>query len=414
MPSAHAKCSPSSASIWFNCAGQPDAVASLPPEERDRETEASLEGTHRHKLFELGVETWDMLKAGLGDWPEEIDGRPVTPEDIGIVEQALRMLDELDLDWSTVQTETKVNIGQLYGLDDLCWGTVDLLARKGSSLYVVDLKTGGYPVSPDSLQLRLYAVGALYNHAYEIDEVNLVILQPKVSPVPKVYRAAPKEVTKWSSDACDTLFAVAQQDPPRTPGEHCRWCAYRGKCPERTGLAMSAAASVFKPIAEGPPPRANLETLESLADTALAEPVESLSPEHVGRILDLAILFEGWVSSVRARAQKMAEEGHPPPGWKLVAGRGSREWSGDDEAAVVAGLKRCGLTLADIYRKTVVSPAQAEKLDKIRTSRKAQAKLAALIIKKEGKPRLAPESDPSPALDRGSVFQPIDDTPEWA
>jgi len=79
------------------------------------------------------------------------------------------------------------------------------------------------------------------------------------------------------------------------------------------------------------------------------------------------------------------------PGYKLVAGRSTRRW-GDDAAATEALVELLG---DDAFApRSLLSPSQAESA----LGKKRKGEIAPLIVKPEGKPTLAPESDPRPAV----------------
>ena len=80
-------------------------------------------------------------------------------------------------------------------------------------------------------------------------------------------------------------------------------------------------------------------------------------------------------------------------GWKLVMGkRGSRQWEDADKAE--AALKAMRLKVDDMYTKNLKTPPAMEKFFK--TNPKQWAKVATLIVQPDGKPGVAPASDPRP------------------
>ncbi|MGJ0638236.1 DNA polymerase [Xenorhabdus bovienii] len=76
--------------------------------------------------------------------------------------------------------------------------------------------------------------------------------------------------------------------------------------------------------------------------------------------------------------------------------QGNRAWG--VEADAEAMLKTFKLKQDQMYTKKIISPPQAEKVLK-KDSPKKWAKLESLIIRSNGKPTVAPDSDPRPALD---------------
>ena len=91
--------------------------------------------------------------------------------------------------------------------------------------------------------------------------------------------------------------------------------------------------------------------------------------------------------------------GNLPPGFKLVEGRGSRQWGDPDAAAKLLKPKLKDKT----FERKLISVAQAEKeLKNAAVSPKFKKHLDSLIVRSQGKPVLAPESDKRPALSNGT------------
>jgi hypothetical protein len=101
-------------------------------------------------------------------------------------------------------------------------------------------------------------------------------------------------------------------------------------------------------------------------------------------------LIEGWLSSVETVVRERLEAGQDFPGFKIVEGRSLRRWGDESEAEKVLS----DLLGDDLYKKTMISPAQAEKALK-KDHRKV---LDDLVVKPAGKPTLAPESDKRPPI----------------
>jgi hypothetical protein len=128
--------------------------------------------------------------------------------------------------------------------------------------------------------------------------------------------------------------------------------------------------------------------------------------------LDKVDMIEDWCKAIRAEAERRLLDGQDVPGYKLVQGKkGARQWA--DAEAAEQMLKQFRVKLEDMYDLKLISPTTAEKLAKAETIGKRQwPKLQALITQSEGKPHVAPESDPRPALVRQPVaemFDPADD-----
>jgi len=105
--------------------------------------------------------------------------------------------------------------------------------------------------------------------------------------------------------------------------------------------------------------------------------------------------------------------GQAIPGLKVVNGRGSRAWA-HPEDEMVTKLKKIGIPAGALYVTKLISPAQAEKLTwekrdgtKVQVSDKMKLQMEReLIVKLAGKPTVASESDPRPAVvtDASAMF----------
>jgi hypothetical protein len=87
--------------------------------------------------------------------------------------------------------------------------------------------------------------------------------------------------------------------------------------------------------------------------------------------------------------------GEAVPGYKVIAGRGSREW--DDEAKVKRALRENGFPDDKTHTTELMSVAAMEKaLGK----KKVTELLEDHIVKKTGAPTIAPETDKRPVYNR--------------
>ena len=94
----------------------------------------------------------------------------------------------------------------------------------------------------------------------------------------------------------------------------------------------------------------------------------------------------------------MLSSGTTIPGWKLIAGKRSREWNGEEDQ-VARQLKKLGLKVGEIYEQKLLSPAAAQKLEgKICTTERRRKIFAEMWRWKDGAPQLAPESSEKPSI----------------
>lgn len=216
-------------------------------------------------------------------------------------------------------------------------------------LMVYDFKYGaGVPVEivdengNGNEQLLYYALGALETLNLKVQEVEIVIVQPRC-PHPKgSIRRLRLDVSTFIDFAADLKDAAERTESSETvyvPGDHCRWCPAAGVCPSLHSKAVTVAKHEFS--REVP-----------------------YNPQDLAKVLDWLPVLESWIDQVRNFAYGESLHGRPPPGWKVVAKRASRKWR-DEEEAISTLYKICD---AEDMNKDVIfdfklkSPAQIEKL----------------------------------------------------
>ena len=147
----------------------------------------------------------------------------------------------------------------------------------------------------------------------------------------------------------------------------------------------------------------------------------SLTSEKIREIVESAPLIRQFLEAVEAEALSRMKAGQPVPGLKLVNGRGSRSWKLDEEGTAEV-LKKMGLPKDAIFKTSVVSPAQVEKVTwkKVSKGEEVVKQLSArqlktleneYIVKMAGKLTVAPESDSRQAvtLDAAPLFSAIEE-----
>ena len=122
--------------------------------------------------------------------------------------------------------------------------------------------------------------------------------------------------------------------------------------------------------------------------------VPVLAPWEVAEVLQMEPLISLWLKRVKEQAQTTLLNGGEVPGFKVVAGRGTRAWT--DELEVAAKLS--SVYSQEEYTKTeLLSPAAMEKA--LGKKRVAEL-LEGLIETKTGAPTVVPETDKRPVYDR--------------
>lgn len=378
MPSAHAKLSPSASARWLECPGSVHAEPAAP----DVGSAASDEGTACHFVAEqcLVEDKQPAEFVGLTIKAEEKQ-RPVifTEEMAGWVNEAI--------DWvrdylaahpdAILYTETEVDIGIAFGLPvdpetgkTCLWGTADFAIITAQDLVVGDFKFGYRNVSVHTSQLDLYAMGFIHwLSCFSFERVRKVIIQPRAKDEPEEMVIEMESLDARREAWVPKVHAALDPAAPRVPGEkQCAWCKAAPICAALHAHTQRLAQAEF-------------------------ESPEDLSLEEVADVLGKAGMIRAHLHAIETFAARMLAAGREVPGFKLVRAKRNRVWK--DTAGAIQVLGEFGIG-PDRYLSTpeLVSPAQAEKI----IGKKGKALLEPYIDQPLGEPKLAPESDPRPAV----------------
>lgn len=365
----HAKLSASGAHRWLSCLGSVDAEKNLP----NTSSFAADEGTSAHELAELVLCEGGNCHAYIGRSLDETQFT-VTQEMADYVQQYV--------DYVTAQGgeqfyEERVDFSEWVPNG---FGTSDVITIKGDTIHVIDLKYGkGLQVfAENNPQGMLYALGAYSDFGYMSDfkTVKISIVQPRLDHIDE-WEISVDELLKWGAWVAEQAAIIEQGDAPRTPSEKaCQWCKAKATCPALKSYTEKVILSNFDEL--------ELSNADTLNDSQLRKALESKK------------LIVSWLDSVENLVKSKLENGESFEGFKLVAGRSLRKWSDEQDAekALFQILEH------DAYEKKLLTPAKAEK---VLGKTKAKAILG-LIVKPEGAPTLAPESDK-----RKSISISVDD-----
>ncbi|EKZ6287096.1 DUF2800 domain-containing protein [Klebsiella aerogenes] len=403
MPDVHARLSPSSAHRWMRCPGSL-ALESTQP---DKSSAFAEEGTRAHELAEK------ILNGRLQGFEHQGGTDPEMHDYV------LRYVDAV---WTLAEgnelmVEQRVDFSHIVGVEN-SFGTADAVVIVGNELQIHDLKYGrGVQVDAEqNEQLQLYALGALeqFNLLYDFDSVRLFIHQPRLNHVSewalsveeleafgqRAQEAAANVIVMFNIAECEGVNTLPLEN--FTPGEkQCRFCKASAICTAREQFHMQTIAGDFDDLTA---------PIGELVTSAIAR-VPMLTNEQLAEIYGQADFLESWLKAIRDRVNSELNAGHPVPGFKLVTGKqGNRAWRDEVEAEEL--LKSFRLKQDQMYSQKVISPTQAEKLLKKESPRR-WTKVEALITRSDGKPTIAPESDPRPALNVNPVND-FDDVSEDA
>ena len=400
---AHAKLSPSSAHRWTRCPGSVREELKYP----DNSGPAALDGTRTHMLLEMClVMRMDPQMMVGQSIPDDEGSFTVDQDRANRVKVAIDHIHDIG---GVVTTERRVDPSRLVGRDDL-GGTVDVTVTTGDTVHIIDYKDGITPVEAvENDQLIAYALGHLaeynlpINGDYPVKRMVLTIVQPKLA-----LKGLPP-ITSWELSVESLLSRIgglvikakATDDPdaPLVPGEkQCRFCKAKGGCSAVNTHVMDAVG-MFKSI-------------DIVQQAAVTEPTE-MSNEKLREVIEAAPLLRQLLEASEAEALRRMQMGQTIPGLKVVNGRGSRAWA-HPEDEMVTKLKKIGIPAGALYVTKLISPAQAEKLTwekrdgtKMQVTDKMKLQMEReLIVKLAGKPTVASESDPRPAvvMDASAMF----------
>ena len=277
------------------------------------------------------------------------------------------------------------------------FGTADAVVYKpaSKSLHVLDLKYGrgvaveartGEGFGGVNRQALYYGLGAILSLPRDmpVTSVEVVIVQPRAPhPDGPIRRATVDayDMLEWRAELLLAAERTLEPDAPLKSGGWCKFCAASGFCPRLREDAIEAAQMQFS-----------------------SDPSE-LTPDEIARILSAAEDVENWIKAVRSYAYDALSRGDAIPGWKLVPKRATRKWASDDEDTADA-LRLLGLGDDELYKRTLVTPAQAEKL----LPKEDREALASLTVKESSGSTMAREDDVRPrAAGRRNAQDDFDD-----
>lgn len=420
----HATLSPSKRERWARCPASVKAEASYPPEDRGS-NDAAVQGTHTHTLLAYVIEkNLKDAKTLIGD--KMMDGDGEFTVDSARAERVAFAMSYLDSRLEALGTgtnmysEVKVDPAPIFSRSDLR-GTSDVIIINNDTVEIVDYKDGMGVVSADAnLQMDQYAWGVVAQlGAVPQKTIRMTIIQPKLREKGLVgvsyVEMTMDEFTAGKEKLMKEAAATDSPDAPFVPGDaQCKYCRHKGACTALSDQTMAAMGLSFE----------KLDIVQQSADT---EPIE-LSDAKIREILEAAPLIRQMLDGVEKEALKRLENGKSIEGLKLVQGRGSRAW-GYPEDVIAEKLKKMGLPKDALWKTTLVSPAQVEKVvwkKRDGTQKQLSDKQLKLIAeeyvtKSTGKLQVAPVADSRPAVVRDvssmfgavGVVAPVVELPDW-
>ena len=194
----------------------------------------------------------------------------------------------------------------------------------------------------------------------------LHIVQPRVGDAQALYSWETSE--EWIESIVNQAAAAHDKaikpDAPLVPGSWCQFCRARPTC----------AAHM------------------SMATQAISNAPESMSAIELAEAMRVAQILKTWIGDVFNLAQKELEAGASIPGWKLVTKKPRRVWA--NEADAEKAMRAAKVKVGDMFTKRLISPTQAEKLDK----RLYAEKLSDIVVMHSSGVTVAPDSDKREAV----------------
>ena len=373
MSVKHALLSASSAHRWISC--PPSALLSKKFD--DSSSSFAQEGTDAHTLAQhkleklLGLPTKDPTES-LSFYDEEMNDH--AENYAAFVLEQLEKAKETCVD-PQVLIEQKLDFSSYVPEG---FGHVDCLIIADGTLTVIDYKYGlGIKVSSErNPQMFCYALGglALFDGIYDIDNVRLVIYQPRRENISE-YTISKSELIQWAEDVLSPTAELASKgEGEYKAGEHCQFCKAKATCRKRAEYNLELAKYDFEVPA-------------------------TLEHDEIAAILVKADELVSWANDVKEYALKEALNGTKFEGFKLVAGRSNRKYT--DEAAAADLVIAAG---KDPFEKKLLGITAMTAL----LGKKAfEDILGGLTYKPPGKPVLVTADDKRPEFN--SAYEDFDE-----
>lgn len=272
------------------------------------------------------------------------------------------------------------------------FGRCDCVMMGDDTLRIVDYKNGvGVVVNAvGNPQMRLYALGALerYRPLYgnAIKYVAMAIVQPNVTEIVSEDKISVEDLYKWADEVVKPAAEKAYHGfGAFLPGDWCRWC--RGAAACRARSENYTALEDFENLVPNNQNDVHTDTGSNL-----------LTDSEIGDLLTRGKGLQTWYDDLKAYALQRLLSGGDIAGWKVVAGRSSRDFKDRDAAfdkIIAAGAidskTKKPLTKEDLFKHDPRSLADLEKV----IGKKAFAEIITDedINKPMGSPTLVVESD---------------------
>lgn len=373
---AHARLGPSGAEKWMICPGSIELEALFPDEDPfgDDGPTPSAEGTAAHWLREHLLGNGGSVKDWIGEW---IDAGgfsfEVEPEWYGYLQPGIERIREFSGEWVFEKR-----------LDMTKWipdgfGTLDAGGYNDDVIIIDDLKFGRIPVWAErNKQLMIYALAFWWNiarHKTKATKFILRIDQPRVPGYGDEWHTTLEELLAFGEEVREKALLVVPGAPRVPSPKGCFWCrgCANAACPELDQYMLAQFGVSEEELIVG--------------KKIPMHDADALTPEQRSAIIANKSLFNKWLTTLESDLIDRASRGEDVPDYKAVPTEGTRRW--DDEAAVEALCQEYRVPRNEVYKTTLLSPTQMEKV----VPTKVWAKLQKHVVRPEGKPALVPDAD---------------------
>lgn len=392
-PEQHALLSASSAHRWLNC----PASARLAEQFPNRTSPYAEAGRVAHAIAELKARKYFLEPMSARTYNAQLKKLRDSPHfDKSMDENTdtyLEVLKETALSFEKapfVALETRVDFSDSVPEG---FGTADCIMIGSGAIIIIDYKNGaGVPVeAEDNPQMKLYALGALQIYAPiygdTIQRAVLKIVQPNAGGT-KTWETTVRALKLWAFNTVKPIARIAYDGKGGfSAGDWCGFCPAKAQCSARARQMLE-----MEPMVGAKPQRSSAPEGPGKNAPAL------LSDAEVGDILRRAQTLAAWVEDLKEYALSAALAGREITGFKVVEGRGSREWNNQDAAFQI--LQQRGVAEELLWERKPCSVAGLEKaLGKKVFSEAAEG----LVVKKPGKPALVPASDKRPPYNAAAI-----------
>lgn len=432
MPEGHATLSASGSAKWLTCPASLAFEALIA--EPDVPTIHAQEGTAAHEVLERSLVRDVPPVQFIG---EIIDVDKDT-EHHRRVEVTQEMVDAVEITMDYVKRlyavssfyEQKVDYSHVapggYGTSDVLLEVMEKTTPAGTRinrLYVIDFKYG-MGVRVDAFmnsQLLLYALGAIETldalFERDIQSVVLVIMQPRLDHIDE-FEISIADLIKWADEQkpkarlANALYQNVADGPKSAKNntidskhfnptdKGCRWCRGRksGSCKAYAQLGYSAAIDGFDDLTEKK--KADLPAIE-VSDATIKDTLV-LDAADMAAIYSKMHLFIKFLADLENEIARRIDAGEHVPGLKIEIAKKNRAWLHDD-GETIKHMRTAGLQQADYIKKSLISPAEAEKvLKKVKPKdhQRRYRKLERVAVHR-------PDGDPRVVRDEGPDFNDL-------